>query len=348
MPAKPELKAGQLPRYVDRIAAGGKVYLYFRHGAQRWPLPADSTSPAFHEAYAQRLREIGTDNPPRTFEPRSVGALIADYKASAEHLALAPKSRTDYARMLDRMAPIAAYPAEDIRRAHVRELALDLVDTPRTHKFFSQVVSRLFSFGIDNDYCLTNPAARMKRIGHAESYLPWPDDACAAFEASCPPDWMMRCYMLARYTGQRLGDVLDMLWRQYDGAGIEVAQNKTIDRGGDLLWIYAHKRLREYLDALPRDTLLIVVRPSGRSWNASTASKYMNTWLDDIGLGHLNVHGLRHRSGKELADAGCSGHMIQAVLGHRTLQMVENYTRRANQKRLSTAAIKRLEAKGRG
>lgn len=347
MPPKLHRKT-DLKKYVDRIRAGGKDYYYFRHGGHRWPLPEDPTSPAWHEAYAQRLRQAEIDHAPRTFAPRTVGALITDYKASAEHLALAPKSRADYCRMLDLMAPIAGELAEDIQRAHVRELALDLIDTPRTHKFFSQVVSRLFSFAIDNGYCLTNPAARMKRIGRAESYLPWPDDACAQFEASSPPDWMVRCYMLARYTGQRLGDVLEMTWRQYDGAGIEVQQNKTLASGGDLLWICAHKRLRDYLDGLPRDALLMVVMPSGAPWKATTASKYLNGWLDDIGLGDLNVHGLRHRSGKELADAGCSGHMIQAVLGHKTLQMVENYTRRANQKRLSTAAIKRLESKGRG
>jgi integrase len=54
-------------------------------------------------------------------------------------------------------------------------------------------------------------------------------------------------------------------------------------------------------------------------------------------------HGLRHTAGKALAEAGCTEHQIAAVLGHRTLAMVQHYTRAARQKRLSTAAIGKLE-----
>jgi integrase len=346
MPPKPQRRS-DLPRYVQRVVARGHAYLYFRHDGQRWPLPADPASPEFHEAYAQRLRAIDDAPAPRRFEAGTIGAMMADYKASAEYLALADKTRHDYARMLDRLEPVAGEPADAIRRAHVRELALDLVDTPRTHKLFTQVVSRLFSFGIDNDYCLTNPAARMKRIGRAVSYTPWSDEACATFEAAKPEPWMMRAYMLARYTGQRLGDVLAMTWRAYDGQGVYVAQEKT-ERTNDPIWICAHRRLRAYLDGLDRDQLLIITMPSGRGWNPDTASKYFNSWLDEIGIGDLNFHGLRHRAGTEMADAGCSDQMIKAVLGHKTLQMVQLYTMRANQRRLSTAAVKRLESKGRG
>jgi len=34
------------------------------------------------------------------------------------------------------------------------------------------VASALFNFGIDNEYCSLNPAARMKRIGKAKAFAP--------------------------------------------------------------------------------------------------------------------------------------------------------------------------------
>ncbi|KAB7740096.1 hypothetical protein F2P47_08770 [Parvibaculum sedimenti] len=48
-------------------------------------------------------------------------------------------------------------------------------------------------------------------------------------------------------------------------------------------------------------------------------------------------------AGSDLADASESEKEIAAVLGHRTLRMVQNYTKSAAQKRLASSAIKRLE-----
>jgi integrase len=55
-------------------------------------------------------------------------------------------------------------------------------------------------------------------------------------------------------------------------------------------------------------------------------------------------HGLRKAAGRRLAEAGCSAREIMSVLGHRTLDEAERYTRDADQKRLNEAAITKLEA----
>jgi site-specific recombinase XerC len=65
--------------------------------------------------------------------------------------------------------------------------------------------------------------------------------------------------------------------------------------------------------------------------------------LVKIGLADdMNVHGLRKLAAAELADAGCSMHEIAAITGHRSLSMVQLYTRSADQERLASAAIVRL------
>ena len=53
----------------------------------------------------------------------------------------------------------------------------------------------------------------------------------------------------------------------------------------------------------------------------------------------LTFHGLRYTAAAKMADAGCSNKQIASVTGHKSLAMIEKYTRDADQERLSGAAI---------
>ena len=330
------------PRYVQAIRAKGIVYYYFRRHGQRWRLPGEPGDPAFNAAYLELLGKTNREPSPRSIYPGRLAALIQDYRDSEEFLAHKPKTKRDYARMLDVFGPIEHHSADSIRRRHIRELRKTLSGKPRTQKLFTQVASALFNFGIDNEYVSINPAARMKRIGKPKSYVAWSDAQCATFETSKPDPHLLTAYMLGRYTGQRRGDVLKMTRTAYDGVSIEVRQEKY----DEPLVIPAHRRLRAYLDALPKDALLLVVNANGRPIDETTFSKELRAALDAAGLVQLHFHGLRHTAGRALAEAGCSSHQIQAVTGHRTLQMVEHYTKAARQKRLASAAITKLEGTG--
>jgi integrase len=75
---------------------------------------------------------------------------------------------------------------------------------------------------------------------------------------------------------------------------------------------------------------------------------YFGAWFADaIGAAGLPdecvLHGLRKTAARKLADAGCSEKQIQAVTGHTTSRMVALYTRGANQRKLASAAIFKLE-----
>ncbi|MDB5377607.1 MAG: hypothetical protein JWR00_2053 [Rubritepida sp.] len=55
------------------------------------------------------------------------------------------------------------------------------------------------------------------------------------------------------------------------------------------------------------------------------------------------MHGLRKLAATRLAETGCSTSEIQSILGWKTLQMAELYTRSKDQEKLARAAIHRLE-----
>jgi len=335
-----------IPRYVQPIRAKGSTYLYFRRHGRRWRLPDDPASPEFQKAYLKLLGSANADPPPRRVGEGTVAAMIRDYRASDEFLALKPKTQRDYGRMLDVFAAIDHHPADAIRRRHIRELRKRLAGKERTQKLFTQVASALFNFGIDNDYCSLNPAARMKRLGKAKAYKTWTDAQCEAFEKSNPPRHLLTAYMLGRYTGQRRGDVLKMARTAYDGTSIEVRQAKTEqhNESDETLCIPVHKRLKAYLDELPKDSLLFVIDEDGLPIDETAFSKEFREALDAADLDDLHFHGLRKTSGRALAEAGCSAHEIQSITGHKTLQMIELYTKAARQKRLASSAMAKLES----
>jgi integrase len=55
----------------------------------------------------------------------------------------------------------------------------------------------------------------------------------------------------------------------------------------------------------------------------------------------FSAHGLRKAVCRRLAEAGCSEKEIAAISGHKTLRMVQHYTKAADQKQLARAAAKR-------
>jgi integrase len=54
---------------------------------------------------------------------------------------------------------------------------------------------------------------------------------------------------------------------------------------------------------------------------------------------------LRKLAATNLAEAGCSAHEIAAITGHRSLALVSLYTASADQERMATAAIVRLQTR---
>ncbi len=328
-----------LPRYVQAVRVKGHNYLYFRHGRSRIRLPDDPASPAFLARYGALL--TGSQRVAEVMMPGSVRAAIVAYRASPEFARLSAETRTNYARHLDRLAQIADFPLAEIKRAHIRALRDQLKARPSTADVFVGVVRRCLSLAVRDEIIATNPAAGIERIDTGGSYEAWTDAECQAFETAHSegrvPDWAMTAYMLARYTAQRRGDVLDMTWSLLEAAKVE--QGKT----GARLTLTLHSRLRAYLAGLPRVSLLLLTTPSGRAGDRRNFTRSFRAVLDGIGLADRHLHGLRHKTASELAEAGCSEAEIQEVTGHATSESVRRYTRAARQRTMAESAILKLE-----
>lgn len=314
-------------RGIKKIRRGKRVYWYHRKTGER--LPDDEAK------RAARAIEINAtmDGPRRPAEAGSVDALVEMYRRAPEYRELAPGSRKLYRLHLDTIRGFwGSLPIAKISRRNVLTLRDSRAHQPATANMLVKVLRVLLKFAVNREVRADNPAKGVESLKTGAGHRTWTQTHIDLFLALAQPD-MAIALKLGLYTGQRLGDVLAMSWADYDGSAIRVVQAKT----GERLWIPAARELRIELDAWPRQGLLILnlKRPTFRDhWRKVILA---------AGLDGLTFHGLRYTAAAKLAEAGCDVQEIAAITGHRSLAMLQKYTRGADQKRLASAAILKLE-----
>ncbi len=313
---------------IKPVRAKGKVYYYHRLTGERLPddLP---TRVARAVAINEGIRTPDYSEPPAS----SVEGVVRDYLDSPEFTDLSEASQYGYRRRLNALRhAIGRRPIAAITRGHVLQMRDALKDTPATANMMIRVTRVLMAFAMDRELRTDNPAQGVKMLKTGDGHRTWTEPDISRFKAYAEPD-MVFAMMLGLYTGQRKGDILAMSWADYDGSAIRVVQGKT----GVRLWIPAHKELRAALSARRKDgvKMLHMGAPKFNSrWRKATLA---------AGLHGLVFHGLRYTAAARLADVGCDVQQIASITGHRSLAMVQKYTRDADQKKMASAAILKLE-----
>ena len=275
--------------------------------------------------------------------PDSLAMLMAAYQASPEWNRLAEATKDRYVRYLRPLRHLVQYPAAELTRKVVIMIRNQIVGTekPAAANAFVRAVSAMYAWGVENEWVTANPTARVKPLpgGHFAAWTP--DAATRALDEM--PEHLRRLILLALYTGQRRGDLCRLAWSNYDGARLRLTQQKT----GATLVIPVHPVLKQAMDGWERRATTILVNARGWPWKPESASKGMKEAIDRLGFPPTwNIHGLRKLAAANLAEAGCSAHEIMAITGHRTMGMVSFYTQSADQERMATAAIVRLQTGG--
>jgi integrase len=331
-------------KYVDaqRDRRGQVLYYYFRRSGRRWRLPGEPLSEGFMAEYRRLLAETAPalSSPERpTNPPGSFGALVTDYFAAPEFRAKAANTRKMYRHVLEPLAEIHGHkPVALLERRHIRQWRDARGDTPGIANMVVKVVRLLLSYAVDAEYRRDDPAQRIKLFKLGE-YRAWTDEECVAFELRWQPGTMQRrAYALAKYTGQRCGDLARMTQAHCKDGSIRVVQQKT----GAELWIRQHQDLTAELSDVAHLSLL--TSSKGAAFDPDSLGRWFAEAIDQAGLPEDCVlHGLRKTAARMLAEAGCSVHEIMSVTGHKSLSEVERYTRAAHQKTLASAAILKLE-----
>jgi integrase len=327
---------------VQRDRNGRIKYYYFRRAGRRWRLPGEPLSQEFMEEYRRLLKATEPSTPTsQACLPGSLSALAADYFASPEFRDRKPNSQKIYRLIIEPLVERNGHkPVALIERRHVKQWRDARSETPGMANMVVKVVRLLLNYAVDNEYRKDNPALRIKLFKLGE-HRAWTEEECASFEKRWAPGTMQRrAYALARYTGQRRGDLAAMTRAHRRDGKIRVIQQKT----GAELWITEHRELTAELARGEQGHMAILTKSSGEAFSPEELGGAFGEWIEDAGLpDECVLHGLRKTAATNLAEAGCTAHEIMAVTGHKSLSEVERYTRAASQKAGAAAAIHKLE-----
>ena len=316
-------------KHVKRVRAKGRTYWYHRITGER--LPEDIEERAARVVEVNRTLK-GTAH---KITAGSLADVITQYKRAPEFRNLRDRTRHEYAVYLDLLSETwGPHPVASIERKHVLSLRDKYAETAGKANKIVTVLRIVLTFAIERDYRKDNPAKEIKKLAMGTGHASWPNEAIDRFLETAPP-MMALAVKLGLYTGQREGDVLAMSWHNYDGEHIQVVQGKT----GTKLSIPVHCVLREVLDAQERVSPIILTTKTGRPFTGSNFRHHFGKAMKAAGLSGLTFHGLRYTAAAKLAEAGCSLKEIASITGHKSLAMIEKYTRDADQERLSGAAI---------
>lgn len=333
-------------RGVNRVRSKGRTYYYHRKTGQR------ITAPYGTEAFMLEVMRLNGPQARETPKPQdsTLAALIQAYRTSPEFLQLAERTRTDYARVFRFLEPIGDLKVSNITpkgvialrdkafKKHKRRLANHVV----------QVLSVLFNWGKPREWLKHNPAEDVelfKRPKDARKVnRAWTDEEISVVIHAAPCGTLRVAIGIGLFTGMREGDVVTVAKSKYDGKSFATRAHKN----GRELWIPAHQQLREILSEVPKtDAVTLVANRHGRPYTEEgfrgSFFKLIRKLHNEgkVGTG-LTFHGLRHTTGKLLAEAGCTTEDIMEILGV-TREMAEHYSAEANRKFRAAAAIEKLE-----
>lgn len=330
----------------ERDRQGRVRYWYFRRNGRRWRLPGEPRSAEWLAEYA-RLKEA-TDaerKAPKaettTPAPGSLKAIIVSYYRSPEWKNLKPNSQRAYGMAIASLEERAGHlPIALIERRHIKKLRDELIDKPGMAHMRVKVLRLLIAFAVESGYRKDNPAARIK-LPKLGEHRAWTAEELVAFEVRWAPGTMQRrAYALARYTGQRCGDLAGMTRAHRIDGRIRVRQQKTDAQ----LDVTEHSDLTAELARGEQGHMSLLTKPSGASFDTDSLSKWMGEAIEAAGLpDDCVMHGLRKVAARDLADAGCSLHEIMAITGHVSLTEIARYTKSVNQPRLAETAVRKWE-----
>lgn len=334
---------------VYRKRAGWRTYYYHRKTGVR--LKEKPGTVAFAAEIA-RADTVAKETLKRT--TGTWGVLVEAYRKSPEYARLAPRTRADYERVLDYLAPLNNAPIEALDAAELIAIR-DRTFEQKKRRFTNhtlQVIATVMNWGQPRKLSAGYPLKGNRKIKLPRpvdaplANRPWDDAECEAVLRHAPT-YFKPAIALGMFAAMRIEDVATVTWSIYterDGQRcLEWRQGKT----GDEVWMPAAPELQEVLDAAPRTAVTIVTGVNGRSLKKAGVEKAFRTLIarlerQGLVMPGLTFHGLRHTNGKNLADLGADPRMIQSLLGHRSMAASLHYSAQASRRRGASAAVELL------
>lgn len=316
---------------------------YDRHGNLRWyvRMPGKRKvrllSKPGTEEFAAEYWSIRRGETPVALKPAKAKRgtfkwLVDHYYASQAFADLdAVYTRVERRRHLDPLVDKIGDKAAIIPVRNIRE-AIKERDRSAARKFIA-ALRHLYFVGIEDGLVDRDPTFGIKvKKPSTEGFHTWTPEECRQFEAHWALGTLPRkAYAIGLYLGCRRSDAV-RIGRQHERAnGTEVSYGQHKGRARSLVTV-DHPivpPLREALDACPSKGLLWLETVHGKQRSDKAFGGDFADWCEKAGLPpHCTFHGLRKALAVQVAEKGGTVFDVNAVLGDKTLQQAEVYTRR--------------------
>ena len=330
-------------KYVQREVKKGKEYFYFRKNrCKRIKLRGPIGSEEFWEDYNSANGQIaGCDH------KDSMAWLCEQYKASTEfRTKLKSKdSRSRRIGLLDKFCgdygekPYAKLETRNLRAIRDKVAGADL-ETPHAWNNLKKAISAVFEYAIENDLVNHNPVKAVKKLptNNPDGFHTWTMEEVEQYRRCYPVGTKQRLAMeILLNLGQRRSDVISIGRQHIKNNRVMLRQKKT----KTILEIPLTTELQENIPYGGELTLLLTKH--GKPYSADGFGNFFRECCDKANLPHCTAHGLRKACATALAEAGATSKEIMAVGGWKSLQDVQIYIAKAEQKHLADSAIRKVE-----
>lgn len=349
--------------FVQRVKRpDGTVYLYFRKGEYRRRLVSAEGTDELKAEVDGHLAHIAQIEKAQTPKPGTIGGALRAYAKSADFLSLGAATQKDYERLITQMeTEIGEMLLSDINSGFISELR-DIWAT-RGHRAANvrlQVLKNALTPAIEDERISSDPFLRIKKVKRphdaGESHPIWEDsevEAAIALAVERDMPGLARAIALGRWAGFRRGTICKIPLN---------ARTSALDTEGRpetrLVWITEKRkvladkredpRLTAFLSTTPNRALTIAYNKRNQPWKERQLNQAVTRLLEALAKdgkarANLDIHGLRHSRGVELALAGASDAEIMSQLEHATDRAAKIYRAQADRRKLADAAQKRVD-----
>lgn len=338
-------------RYIQRIRRdNGRVDLYFRKGdLRRGPLAsADNTSELQAEVDAI-LAEIAAAQTAAVPAIGTVRGALKAYNKSAAFLSLERSTQRNYQYKIDELAEVFGdVPLGAVTYAFLKDL--QDVWARRGHKACNdlmQVLKNALKPEMAKGTVPNHPFASIVKlkpaVSRGEPHPAWTDDEVQAAidkAIALKQPGLARGIALGRWGGFRRGGICRIpLHARVNGFDQDDNPQRrlywTTPKRGVLCDKPEDGRLTDLLNRTPDRASTIAYNARGQPWKERAFNQAVDRLLEKLdeegkARNFLDIHGLRHARGMELAHGGASEFQIMAQLEHLTPFTARIYIRQAS------------------
>lgn len=338
-------------RGLKEYRVNGKLYRYHRASGK----PIDPT--LTDQALAAEVDRLDKLHSPVSAKAGTLAGLLESYKKSPRFLDLKPRTKSDYAKVMDYLEPMgemALILADTAAMAKLRDKA----KTKRGAGFANHMLALLSSafehgkeYGISERNPVTGLAKAKMAAERKRPNRPWtPEERRDVIAAAWPQ--LKLPLLLARTWGLRRGDIVTLPRTAYRNGWLEfrAGKNNALIRVPVLGALKAE--VEAAIENAPKgDVLKLCLNTRGKPWTLNGLSVQLDKFFHECREAGImgpkgSLHGLRHSLAAELRGAGYDREWRKLILGHETDDMADHYSASADMSAQLIDMAERLDKKG--